>query len=103
MSDWGQVGKQLGSWAVEMAGLSLLRNPGFPKPPAWWGDFMKNRGRGYVQKEGPVTMVTTLHGPNSREALLEVVLSFKLPWELSKRLFYFPGFELILFLFFNFL
>ena len=48
-------------------------------------------------------MVTTLHGPNSREALLEVVLSFKLPWELSKRLFYFPGFELILFLFFNFL
>ena len=46
---------------------------------------MENRGRGYIQKEGPVAMVTTLRGPNSREALLEVVLSFKLPWELSQR------------------
>lgn len=89
---WAEKSERLGagrktacSWAVETAGLSLLRNPGSPKPPAWWGDFMKNRGRGYVQKEGPVTMVTTLLGPNSREALLEVVLSFKLPWELSQR------------------
>ena len=85
MSDWGQVGKQPGSWAMETAGLSLLRNPGSPTPPVPWGDFMENRGRGYIQKEGPVAMVTTLRGPNSREALLEVVLSFKLPWELSQR------------------
>lgn len=44
LSHSGWVGKQPGSWAVEPAGLPLLRTPGSPKPPAEWDDFMENGG-----------------------------------------------------------
>lgn len=50
LSRWGQVGKQPGSWALEPAGLPLLRIPASPEPPAGWGEFMENGGGGVVYR-----------------------------------------------------